>query len=419
MAGTQDVLVAGAGLIGLCTAFSLSRAGHRVTLVEKDTVGSGAARGNAGEITPIQVTPMPEPEQLTEIVKGLTTRRHYLNIAPLSTPLLSAFGAGFIYNTLPAKVRKNTRDLDQLVRGAFAAFDSYHADGISLRGGGYGFLNTHVSADALQVFRDNQVARADMLGQERPGQIMLDGDLHDFEPVLDERVRAGFLAPTERYIDPNVFVNELHEKLLEHDVEILEHTELVGIENQKATLLNSKGERELGFDQAVVAIGAWTGPNIKGLESTRTAWVTSGTGYSYHVEPDRLPGYLLASIDRKTIGVPISGQLRVVGLMDFSTNIEEFSMDRVHHLASQASAFIKGISDKPRFQEWTGPRPMTPTGLPIISPVKNKPKVIVATGHNMHGLSLGPVTAEVVVSMVEGKPGVVAGAEIDMEPFAL
>ncbi|MDN5704052.1 MAG: FAD-binding oxidoreductase [Yaniella sp.] len=419
MTASQNVLVAGAGLIGLCTAYSLARAGHRVTLIDKEEVGAGAARGNAGEITRIQATPMPEPEQLTEIFKGVTTRRHYLNIAPVAMPLLSGFGAGFIYNTVPSKVRENTRNLDQLVRGAFAAFDSYHEDGISLDGGGFGFLNSHVSADALQKFRDGQVRRADLFGIERPGQIMLDSDLHDFEPVLDEHVRAGFVANTERYIDPRLFIDELHEKLLELDVEILEHTELVGLNNNTATMRGAEGETARGFDKAIVATGAWTTPSIEGLSSTRSAFVTSGTGYSYHVKPERLPGYLLASIDRKTIGVPMSGELRVVGLMDFSSEIQEFSAQRVEHLASQASAFIKGIGDKPRFDEWTGPRPMTPNGLPIISPTKQHPNVIVATGHNMHGLSLGPVTAEVVVSMVEGRPGVVSGSEIDMKPFAL
>src|SRR5699024_10903832 len=409
MTASQNVLVAGAGLIGLCTAYSLARAGHRVTLIDKEEVGAGAARGNAGEITRIQATPMPEPEQLTEIFKGVTTRRHYLNIAPVAMPLLSGFGAGFIYNTVPSKVRENTRNLDQLVRGAFAAFDSYHEDGISLDGGGFGFLNSHVSADALQKFRDGQVRRADLFGIERPGQIMLDSDLHDFEPVLDEHVRAGFVANTERYIDPRLLIDELHEKLLALDVEILEHPELVGLNNTTATMRGAEGEPARGFDKAIVATGAWTTPSIEGLSSTRSAFVTSGTGYSYHVKPDRLPGYLLASIDRKTIGVPMSGELRVVGLMDFSSEIQEFSAQRVEHLASQASAFIKGIGDKPRFDEWTGPRPMTPNGLPIISPMKQHPNVIVATGHNRHGLPLGPVTAEVVVSMVEGRPGVGSG----------
>src|SRR5699024_11935491 len=105
--------------------------------------------------------------------------------------------------------------------------------------------------------------------------------------------------------------------------------------------------------------------------------------------------------------------------MDFSSHIQQFAQPRVGHLAKQAAGFMKGIGDKPRFDEWTGPRPMTPNGLPVISPMKQHPSVIVASGHNMHGLSLGPVTAEVVVSLVEGNPGVVAGSTIDMKPFAL
>src|SRR5699024_1773338 len=156
----------------------------------------------------------------------------------------------------------------------------------------------------------------------------------------------------ERYIDPRLFIEELGEEQVELDVEILEHTELVGLNNKTATMIVAEGETARGFDKAIVATGAWTTPSIEDLASTRSAIVTSSTGYSYHVKPDRLPGYLLASIDRKTIGVPMSGELRVVGLMDFSSEIQEFSAQRVEHLASQASAFIKGIGDKPRFDEW-------------------------------------------------------------------
>src|SRR5699024_3422065 len=167
------------------------------------------------------------------------------------------------------------------------------------------------------------------------------------------------------------------------------------------------------------SLGALTTPSVDELSETRSDFVTSGTGYSYHDKPDRLPRYLLASIDRKTIGVRMSGELRVVGLMDFSPQIQQFSKHRVEHLAKKAVGVTNAIGDKPRCDEWTGPRPMTPNGLPVISPMNQHPNVIVASGHNMHGLSLGSVTAEVVVSLVEGNPGVVAGSTIDMEPFAL
>src|SRR5699024_11258599 len=105
------------------------------------------------------------------------------------------------------------------------------------------------------------------------------------------------------------------------------------------------------------------------------------------------------SIAGKSIGVPMSGGLRVVGLMDFSFQIQQFSKHRVEHLAKQAAGCRKGIGDKPRFDEWTGPRPMAPNGLPVISPMKQHPNVIVASCHNMHGLSLAPVPAEAAVSL--------------------
>src|SRR5699024_9331601 len=159
-------------------------------------------------------------------------------------------------------------------------------------------------------------------------QIMLDSDLHDFEPVLDDHVRAGFVAPTERYIDPRLFVDELHDKLVELGVEILEHTELVGIDNSTATLRSAAGENKRGFDKAIVALGAWTTPSVDGLSEPRSAFVTSGTGYSFHVKPDRLPGYLLASIDRKTLGAPMSRGLRALGLMDLPPQIQHASKHR-------------------------------------------------------------------------------------------
>src|SRR5699024_12442492 len=134
---------------------------------------------------------------------------------------------------------------------AFAVLDSSPDDGISLAGGGYEFLNSHVSVDALQKLRDNRGQRAEMSGMQLPGQIMLESALHDFEPVLDDHVRAGFVAPTGRYIDPRLFVDVLHDKLVELGVESLEHTELVGIVNSTATLRSAAVVTQRVLDMAL------------------------------------------------------------------------------------------------------------------------------------------------------------------------
>ncbi|WP_136088898.1 NAD(P)/FAD-dependent oxidoreductase [Auritidibacter ignavus] len=427
-ARSVDVAVFGAGLIGLCTAFELTRAGHKVTLFDHETLGSGAARGNAGEVTPLQVLPMPEPKQLKEIFRGVASNRHYLSIDPTALPWLSAFGLGFMSNCTPAAVRRNTRDLDQLVNGMIAAFDSMATDGIDLGGGGTGFLNTHNSVDALRDARDAQAARARHLGTPEPGPIMLDDELHDYEPFLKTSVRAGFVAETERFLDPDIFVDSLINWLRKSSVTIHEHATLTSISDGTATVSfggdstgsSSQREETVEFDRAVVAIGAWSSlTEIPGLDVMKSAHVTSGVGYSFRVDPEILPKNLVSSLDYKTIGVPMSGHLRVVGLMDFSRNTVELKNSRMKHLHREAAAFMQGVGNLPRTEEWSGPRPMTPTGLPIISALPDAPRVIVATGHNMHGLSLGPVTGEVVSQIIAGQAPEVAGKTLNMRPFAL
>ncbi|MBV7302794.1 FAD-dependent oxidoreductase [Corynebacterium sp. TAE3-ERU2] len=244
---TQQVLVAGAGLVGLCTAFSLARAGHAVTLIDRGRIGSGAARGNAGEITPLQALPMPEPALLTQLAEGVLSQRHYFTIAPLALPRLSVFGLQFLRNCTESRLQRNTAALDQLVRQAMAAYDSFHRDGISLAGGGWGYLNVHSDPAALRVFREAQVARARHLGLEEPGPILNRAELE--EPLLGEEITAGYRIPTERYIDPDLFCTELHTALNEMGVTILppHRTALAGVHPRHRPHRRRGGDHRLRY----------------------------------------------------------------------------------------------------------------------------------------------------------------------------
>lgn len=418
----EEVVIIGGGLIGLCAAFSLMRRGHSVTVIEQRVAGSGAARGNAGEITPLSALPLPAPGMLKEVVRGLRSRRHYLSIDPFALPGLAAFGMGFIRNSTAGRLAGNTRDLDQLVRGAFAAFDAYGADGIGLGGGGTGFLYTHSDTAAAAAFRQGLVARAELLGMRRPEPLLEGAALRERHPMLGDAVGAGFLAPEERFLDPGVFSDELARALTAGGVTILERSEAVGLDlvsTRPAVIVRrAAGTQRIAGSRIVIAGGAWSAGLVPRRHGRRPV-IVPGRGYSFSVQPDHLPTHLIAALDRRTVAIPMSGRLRLVGLMDFGGGTDRFETTRVQHLADQASTFLRGIDWSARTEEWVGPRPMTPNGLPVISPLPSDSRVIVATGHNMHGLSLGPVTGEVTATLVEGRAPSVAGVELDMRPFSL
>lgn len=430
-AAPQDVLVLGGGLIGLCSAYALLRDGHRVTLVDRDRPGSGAARGNAGEITPLTALPLAGPGMMRETVRGVLTRSHFLSIAPLALPALTAFGVSFLAHCSPGRLAAGTRALDQLVRGAFAAFDAYRADGISLAGGGSGYLYTHRDAEALAAYRDGMVARADHLGLAAPEPILRGGAVQEAEPALAASVGASFVAPSERFIDPGILVDELEGRVRAAGARVISGAEAVRVEGAgsrrargarpAAVVRTAAGAERIEASRIVVACGSRTGAVLRasGARVPARLSVRPGRGYSCTVGAETLPRALLGSLDRRTVAIPLSGRLRIVGLMDFDGSHERFDPRRMRQLAARASGFVRGLDWGDVTEEWVGARPMTPSGLPIVSPLPGDPRIVVATGHNMHGVSLGPVTGELVAALVEGRPGRIAGADVDMRPFAL
>lgn len=229
-AAPTDVLIIGGGLIGLCSAFSLARRGHTVTVIDRERIGAGAARGNAGEVTPLTALPLAGPGMLRETVRGVLSRSHYLSIAPLALPGLTAFGLSFLAHCAPGRVAAGARALDQLTRGAFAAFDSYQRDGISLAGGGTGYLYTHTDPDQLRAYRSGMVARADLLGMQHPDPVLTGAELRVAEPALSHDAPAAFVAPTERFIDPGTFVDDLSTALTALGVQVREGVEALRLD---------------------------------------------------------------------------------------------------------------------------------------------------------------------------------------------
>ncbi|MFC4223254.1 NAD(P)/FAD-dependent oxidoreductase [Lysinibacter cavernae] len=421
MKHSQHVLVVGGGLIGLCTAYALLRDGHTVTIVERATLGSGAAQGNAGEVTPLQVTPLASPNTVKDIVAGVLTKSSYLSIAKRQLLGLSGFGLGFIRSAGKARTAAALKAFGQLADGIFPSLDSMTADGIDTSGGGEGFLFTATSLIELEAAYASFTSRASAAANNLPNPIMLDDELHQFEPTLADTVRGGFLLPAERYLSPMKFVASLIRYVTANGATVHEHTpvrRLTEAGQRPGVIVSGQDgtEQTLNADAVVIAAGAWTSAILTGTRTT--VKVVSGKGYSFTVPVERMPNTLIHSVDRHCVFTPMDGALRVVGMMEFDGRPEQLNADRISYLIRAATGVLTGAHWVERTDEWVGPRPMTADGLPAIGPVRGRQATYVATGHNMHGLSLGPITGDLVAQLVAGDPATVNGRAIDLAPFS-
>lgn len=415
----SKVIVVGAGLVGLSTAFYLRQAGFEVTVVERDQIGSGASRGNAGEITPLTAVPLAGPGMISEVFKGLVTRSGPLTLSPLRAARLMTFGFGFMRSSLPARTTLGVDAMVQLGAGAIAAFDELEAAGAKVTGGGHGFLYTAENGENVKAFHKLLTDRSASGVSDAPGPLLTGEELFATEPILDPSCSAGFVDYGAKWIDPSLFVESLGRVILDAGVEVIEGARVTGLHAGRHPSVDylHKGKRiNVKADHVVLAAGAWSGELLKpyGVH----LGVVPGKGYSFTVEVDQLPKHLIHLSDARTVLVPISGKLRVVGAMEIDGTYEAFHADRIEMIKRVTAPLVTGIHWNDTSDEWVGPRPMTADGLPIIGQHRKLPGMTLATGHNMHGLSLGPVTGKVVAGLLTGEDIAIAGRDVEVEKFS-
>lgn len=416
----QHIVVVGGGLIGLSAAYALLREGHTVTIVERDTLGSGAATGNAGELTPQQVAPLASSNTARDVIRGVFTNSSYLSIAPLQLPRLAGFGIGFLLASTRTRASRGAAALAQFADEILPAMRRMERDGIDVSGGGDGYLMTCSNEADLAAAHANYGARARQGWGEAPGPILRGAALAEQEPALQPTVTGGFMLPGEFSLDPVTFVASLISHIQEAGATVrtgLTATRLG--EGASVVCTDASGEEVVvAGDRVVVAAGAWTTP-ILTRSGIRSAGIVSGKGYSYTVPVEQMPRTLVHALDLHCVAIPMHDRLRIVGMMEFDGHPERMNTARIGVLTRAASGLIADADWEHRTDEWVGARPMTADGMPLLGAVRGRPEVIVASGHNMHGLSLGPVTGEVVADLVAGRPSTVAGRPLDLTPFAV
>lgn len=416
----HHVVVVGGGLIGLSTAFALLRDGHQVTIVEREALGSGAATGNAGELTPQQVAPLASPNTARDVVRGVFTRTSYLSIAALKLPALAGFGLGFLRSSGRAGVARGAAALAQFSGEIFPALQRMADAGIDISGGGDGYLMTCSEDGALRAAHAGYQRRAEHGWGDAPGPLLRGDALAEYEPALERSVTGGFVLPGEFSLDPVTFVASLAEHVRAAGANVRTGLTAMRIGGGAAVVCEDRELREVTItgDRVVVAAGAWTSTILR-RSGIRAAGVVSGKGYSFTVPVERMPGTLVHALDRHCVAIPMHGRLRIVGMMEFDGRPEQMNRDRFNVLARAAAGVIAGADWENRTDEWVGARPMTADGLPLLGQVAARPEVIVASGHNMHGLSLGPATGEVVADLIAERVPQAQGKPIDLAPFAV
>jgi D-amino-acid dehydrogenase len=397
-----DVLVVGAGVVGICSAWYLRQAGFDVTVVDRGAVCSGASHGNAGLLCPSHSVPLAEPAALAHGLRWMVRADSPFYIKPrLDTDLWRwlwrfwrAATAERVERAIPL-----LRDLHLASRDLYAAFD---ADGLEFGYGHRGRLLVCESAPGLAAAIDEgqHMAAAGLPAEELDAEGVsrrLGG--------IDVTCAGGLFYPQDAHLDPARLVHALAARCRDAGVDILEQAEVLRLETTGRRVRSVETTRgTLRPRHVVIAAGSWS-PELGDALGVRLP-IQPAKGYSVEIDaPQSTPSLPFMLTEAKVAVTPFDdGRVRFAGTLELAGHDLSINRRRVDALIASVPRYLPGWDPATfRVREvWRGLRPCTPDGLPLLGRPRAWENVILATGHAMVGISLGAVTGQLVARLAAG-----------------
>ncbi len=397
-----DVLIIGGGAIGLSAAHYLQRAGRAVTVLDQKAVAAGSSSGNAGHIVPSHIVPLAAPGIIGTALRWLRDPKNSpfgmrLSADPTYLSWLLQFAAACsarnVRGAIPALKALgalSARNFSRLVRDE-ALNCAYNQTGL---------LFLYKTRAALDAGRHE----AELLHQHGlPADVLDEALVHWREPAALPDVIGGVHYTGDASLDPARFLRALADRVIARGADVRENTPV--------TVLESAGERvtrvrtsagDFEAEQVVLAAGAWTPQVARGLGLNLP--VQPARGYSLTARAGvALPRQALLLGERRVAVTPMGEQLRFTGRLELSDLDTTPSPEHIAGIERAVREYL-AIDERLRLVgTWAGLRPTTPDGVPIIGLSPRHKNLIIATGHAMLGLSLGPGTGQVVAELAMGK----------------
>ena len=392
----SEILVLGAGMVGVTTALALQERGHDVMIVDRNAPGRETSYGNAGLIQTEAVEPyaMPlAPGALIQIAMG----RGY-DVKWNIPGLLSQAGAVWAYarNSLPAAHKRASQVWGRLIRqstdrhGPLIA--AAGADNIIRRDG---YIEIHRTPRRM----DKACKAAERFRTEFGVEAkLLDGrQLRALEPSIKIAVEgATHWSDSWNCSDPGGLVAR-YAALFEKRGGRIINGDAGDLHRKGAAWIADEGEGE----HAVVALGPWS-PMMLARFGLKVPMVYK-RGYHRHYHMYAPPHHPIADFGNSVVMSPMRRGLRIATAAELTSHPRLLPPQLSH--GEEAAKELFDIGAPVEAEPWTGRRPCMPDMLPVVGRVPDQPNLWAHFGHGHQGFTLGPVTAEILADQLNGGHG--------------
>ncbi|GHF30508.1 amino acid dehydrogenase [Kordiimonas sediminis] len=402
-----SVIIVGAGVVGVTSAFELQKRGYDVKLIDRVGPGMMTSKGNAGHIATELVDPLATPSTLLSVPRLLFAQNGPLTLRWRYLPKIFPWLVKFLWSARPHQVARGQMGLTSLNAIALPAWLDMAADTgqshMIRRTGGIETYENPSNARSLPSYIEKLQAN------NIPCELLTQSELQDRLPGISPKVKAGvYYSATASVSDPYDLTRGVFDIFMARGGSY-EQRNVVTVEDG---LVRFEDGTIAKADNILVCAGAWS----KKLCRSAGYRVPLETERGYHLMLEQpslsLQGPVISN-DRKFILTSMTGGLRLAGRVEFG-GLELPQRDALaDDLMLQARALFPELSASGQTR-WMGYRPTLPDSLPVIDKCQRSKGLYFAFGHQHLGLTQSAATARLMGEMIDGeKPA------IDLTPFKI
>ena len=415
------IVILGAGVIGVTSAYYLAEAGHKVTVLDRQPGPAlETSFANAGEISPGYASPWAAPGIPQKAIKWVFMKHAPLIIQPMLDIKTWSWVTSMLRNCTSARYALNK---SRMVRLAEYSRDCL----INLRGD-TGIEYDHRTQGTLQLFRyqkqldgmakDIEVLKSDGV----PYEVLDASGCIAAEPGLApvrEKIAGGLRLPNDETGDCFKFTNELAKLAEGLGVEFRYNVKLESLRlegNRIVAVRTSEGEVEA--DTFVGALGSFTPAFVKPLGLKVPVYPVKGYSITVPiVDESKAPVSTIMDDTYKIAITRLGDRIRVGGMAEIAGFNTDLSPQRKATLQFSVEDLFGGAADQSRATFWSGLRPMTPDGTPVIGRAKFD-NFYLNTGHGTLGWTMACGSGRVLADMIGGTRPEIDVADLSLSRYA-
>ncbi len=402
MNNSKNVIIIGAGIIGVCAAFFLKKDGFKVTLFDQNDPGLGASYGNAGSFSHYGAVSINSPLIFKKIPSYLFSSDSPISIRWNYLPKLLPWIIRFLKNCTSDKMLSTAENLNILLNQSLNAYEEVFNE--------LDILNLYKKSGVIYLWgKDNLEAMnqginiRNKLGIKQ--RLLEKSEVFKLEPnISDCFEKAVYFEDSWHATNPRKILLKIYEKFLalggkfiKEDINQVNEKKIIG----KNNIYN--------FDQLIICSGAFSKKFTRQLGES----IPLDTERGYHVhfkDSQNLISHCICHMDSGVYLTPMEQGLRAAGTVELGGLENKPSQKRINYVIKEAKKIIPNLKDP--YDQWMGFRPSLPDMLPVISQSKYYQNIFYGFGHQHLGWTLGAITGKILKDQVKG-----IKSNLNLEPF--